>query len=88
MIQNEISYEKVIEWIEKHKITIFFHLRNETSRSAKIFRDMVIAKDKLNLFVNEDSERKKILIEVIIKKNIYYLLIFWDSWSIFKLKLK
>lgn len=76
MIQNEKSYEKVIEWIEKHKITIFFHLRNETSRSAKIFRDMVIAKDKLNLFVNEDSERKKILIEVIIKKNIYCLLIF------------
>ncbi len=37
---------------------------------------MVIAKDKLNLFVNEDSERKKILIEVIIKKNIYCLLIF------------
>ena len=76
MIQNEISYEKVIEWIEKQKITIFFHLRNETSGSAKIFRDMVIARDKLNLFVNEDSERKKILIEVIIKKNIYCLLIF------------
>jgi pre-mRNA-splicing helicase BRR2 len=43
MIQNEICYEKVIERIGKHQIIIFVHSRKETSRTAKIIRDMAIA---------------------------------------------
>lgn len=31
---------------------------------------MAIAQDKSNLFVNEESESKKILMEVIIEKNL------------------
>ncbi len=45
---------------------VFAHSRKETARTAKIIRDMALAEDKLDQFVKEDSESKKILVEVIV----------------------
>jgi pre-mRNA-splicing helicase BRR2 len=42
ILMNEIVYEKVIERASKHQILIFVHSRKETSRTAKVIRDMAL----------------------------------------------
>lgn len=58
---NEICYEKVIERAGKHQILVFVHSRKETARTAKIIRDMALAKDELHKFIGEHSETREIL---------------------------
>lgn len=70
MFMNEVCYEKVVERVTKHQVLVFVHSRKETARTAKIIRDMALAQDKLGLFVKEDSETKKILLEVIVEKKL------------------
>ena len=70
MLQNEICYEKVMERAGRHQVLVFAHSRKETARTAKIIRDMALAQDKLSTFVKEDSESKKILLEVIMQKKL------------------
>lgn len=70
MLMNEICYEKVMERVEKHQVIIFTHSRKETARTAKIIRDMALAQEKLGALVNENSESKKILLEVIVEKKL------------------
>lgn len=70
MLMNEICYEKVMERVEKHQVLVFAHSRKETARTAKIIRDMALAQDKLGQFVKEESESKKILLEVIVDKKL------------------
>ena len=45
---------------------VFAHSRKETARTAKIIRDMALVQERLSAFVKEDSESKKILLEVIV----------------------
>jgi pre-mRNA-splicing helicase BRR2 len=47
---------------------VFTHSRKETARTAKIIRDMALAQEKLESFVKENSESKKILIDIIVDK--------------------
>jgi|TARA_B110000285_G_C15083988_1_gene595117 pre-mRNA-splicing helicase BRR2 len=70
MLMNEICYEKVMERVEKHQVLVFTHSRKETARTAKIIRDMALAQDKLGCLVKDDSESKKILLEVIVEKKL------------------
>ena len=58
---NEICYEKVIERAGKHQILVFVHSRKETARTAKIIRDMALARDELHKFLRDDSMSKEIL---------------------------
>lgn len=53
MLMNEVCYEKVMERAGKHQILIFVHSRKETARTAKIIRDMALAKDELHKFIGE-----------------------------------
>lgn len=53
MLMNEICYDKVMERAGKHQILIFTHSRKETARTAKIIRDMALAKDELHRFIGE-----------------------------------
>lgn len=61
MLMNEICYEKVIERAGKHQILVFVHSRKETARTAKIIRDMALAKDELHKFIGEQSETREVL---------------------------
>ena len=61
MLMNEICYEKVMERAGKYQILVFTHSRKETARTAKIIRDMALAKDELHRFLKEDSSSKEIL---------------------------
>jgi pre-mRNA-splicing helicase BRR2 len=70
MLMNEVCYEKVMERAGRHQVLVFAHSRKETARTAKIIRDMALAQDKLGMFVKEDSESKKILLDVIVQKKL------------------
>jgi pre-mRNA-splicing helicase BRR2 len=61
MLSNEICYEKVVERAGKHPILIFVHSRKETVRTAKMIRDMALAKDEMHKFMKDDSMTKEIL---------------------------
>lgn len=61
MLMNEICYDKVMERAGKHQILVFVHSRKETARTAKIIRDMALAKDELHKFVSERGMAKEIL---------------------------
>lgn len=61
MLMNEICYEKVIERAGKHQILVFVHSRKETARTAKIIRDMALAKDELHKFMGAQSETREVL---------------------------
>jgi pre-mRNA-splicing helicase BRR2 len=61
MLMNEVCYEKVIERAGKHQILVFVHSRKETARTAKIIRDMALAKDELHKFIGEQSETREVL---------------------------
>lgn len=61
MLMNEVCYDKVIERAGKHQILVFVHSRKETARTAKIIRDMALAKDELHKFVAEKGMAKDIL---------------------------
>jgi pre-mRNA-splicing helicase BRR2 len=61
ILMNEICYEKVIERAGKHQILVFVHSRKETARTAKIIRDMALARDELHKFLRDDSMSKEIL---------------------------
>jgi pre-mRNA-splicing helicase BRR2 len=61
MLMNEICYEKVMERAGKYQILIFVHSRKETARTAKIIRDMALAKDELHKFLRDESMSKEIL---------------------------
>ena len=61
---NEICYEKIMERAEKQfQILVFVHSRKETVRTAKIIRDMALAKDELHKFLGTEgsSMSKEIL---------------------------
>ena len=60
MLMNEVCYEKVIERAEKQfQILVFVHSRKETVRTAKIIRDMALAKDELHKFLGEGKNVSK-----------------------------
>ena len=61
MLMNEICYEKVIERAGRHQILVFVHSRKETARTAKIIRDMALAKDHLHKFIGEQAETREVL---------------------------
>ena len=61
MLMNEICYDKVMERAGKHQILVFVHSRKETARTAKIIRDMALAKDELHKFIGEQSLTKEVL---------------------------
>ena len=61
MLMNEILYEKVMERAGKHQILIFVHSRKETAKTAKIIRDMALAKDELAKFLKEVSRSRELL---------------------------
>ncbi len=63
MLMNEILYEKVMERAGKHQILVFVHSRKETARTAKVIRDMALAKDDLAKFLKEISKSREILQE-------------------------
>ena len=60
---NEIVYEKVIERASKHQILIFVHSRKETSRTAKVIRDMALQQDQIQKILKQDSASKELLLE-------------------------
>eukprot|EP01022_Parablepharisma_sp_SALTPOND_P017480 TRINITY_DN2801_c4_g1_i1.p1 TRINITY_DN2801_c4_g1~~TRINITY_DN2801_c4_g1_i1.p1 ORF type:complete len:2164 (+),score=294.83 TRINITY_DN2801_c4_g1_i1:1425-7916(+) len=61
MLMNEILYEKIMERAGKHQILVFVHSRKETARTAKVIRDMALAKDELAKFLKEVSRSREIL---------------------------
>ena len=61
MLMNEVCYDKVMERAGKHQVLVFVHSRKETARTAKIIRDMALAKDELHKFLRDDSASKEIL---------------------------
>jgi pre-mRNA-splicing helicase BRR2 len=61
MLMNEICYDKIMERAGKHQILVFVHSRKETARTAKIIRDMALAKDELMKFLKDDSMSKEFL---------------------------
>ena len=61
MLMNEICYDKVMERAGKHQILVFVHSRKETARTAKIIRDMALAKDELHKFLGTLSETREVL---------------------------
>ena len=63
LLMNEILYEKVMERAGKHQILVFVHSRKETARTAKIVRDMALAKEDLGKFLKEVSKSREILQE-------------------------
>lgn len=48
---NEICYEKCAERADKYQIIVFVHSRKETARTAKVIRDMALAKDEMHKFL-------------------------------------
>lgn len=63
MLMNEVCYEKVMERAGKHQILVFVHSRKETGRTAKIIRDLALAKDELHRFIGGDSSSTKELLD-------------------------
>ncbi|CDW82626.1 u5 small nuclear ribonucleoprotein 200 kda helicase [Stylonychia lemnae] len=61
MLMNEVCYEKVMERAGKYQILVFVHSRKETARTAKIIRDMALAKDELQNFIGNQSLTKDLL---------------------------
>jgi len=61
MLMNEILYEKVMERAGQHQILVFVHSRKETARTAKVIRDMALAKDQLAKFLKESAKSRDIL---------------------------
>ena len=60
-ISNEIVYNKVEAFAGKQQVIIFVHSRKETSKTARMLREMAIEKDKLGLFLHEDAASREIL---------------------------
>lgn len=62
---NEILFDKVSERVAKNPIIVFVHSRRETFKTANYLKDMFYQKDELSKLLQEDSESKKIIQQIL-----------------------
>eukprot|EP00039_Didymoeca_costata_P018603 m.334150 g.334150 ORF g.334150 m.334150 type:complete len:2153 (-) comp17301_c0_seq1:1767-8225(-) len=61
-LMNEIVFDKVIHHVEaKNQILVFTHSRKDTVKTATFLRDMALERDKIGLFMKEESVSTEIL---------------------------